>query len=346
MPGDVITRVHNLACRSRAALGLEFTDRHGEPYPDDNGLGDDPDSDDDMYDPADDDTLDDGDDDDSDDDRSAASDTDDSNYDEEGDDDDDDDADDNYHNFPTIAGVDEGQNDRNDQDDPDADNNDAPIDGNRANGHDGMDEDEHGSEPDGSEVKGQDIDDPDMEPALRRELKKLLNEGLAPPLQPGRTQQQTRNSGVNNATDGHWRIKGDITQSLMGVQQAGVAKPQDYAHHHPVLKSTVMTQHTMKKGLKLFGEARVDAVLAELQQLHDRKVMEPVDQGGMSYEQHKASLEYLMFLKKKRSGKIKGRGCADGQKQREHTAKDAASAPTVAIESVMLSCVIDAKEER
>ena len=162
MPGDVITRVHNLARRSRAALGLEFTDRHGEPYPDDNGLSDDPDSDDDTYDPADDDTSDDGDDDDdSDDDRSAASDTDDSNYDEEGDDDDDDDADDNYHNFPAITGVDEGQNDQNDQDDPDADNNDAPIDGNGADGHDGMDEDEHGSE-----VEGQDIDDPDMEPAL------------------------------------------------------------------------------------------------------------------------------------------------------------------------------------
>jgi len=59
-----------------------------------------------------------------------------------------------------------------------------------------------------------------------------------------------------------------------------------------------------------------------------------------------ASLRYLMYLKKKRCGRIKGRGCADGRKQRLNTSKEDASSPTVAIESVMLSCTIDAKEKR
>jgi hypothetical protein len=49
-----------------------------------------------------------------------------------------------------------------------------------------------------------------------------------------------------------------------------------------------------------------------------------------------------MFLKRKQCGKIKGRGCADGCKQRLYTAKEEASSPTVAIESVMLSCSIGA----
>jgi hypothetical protein len=53
-----------------------------------------------------------------------------------------------------------------------------------------------------------------------------------------------------------------------------------------------------------------------------------------------------MFLKKKRNGIIKGRGCADGCKQRTYTAKEDASSPTVAIESVMLSCMIHAMECR
>ena len=53
-----------------------------------------------------------------------------------------------------------------------------------------------------------------------------------------------------------------------------------------------------------------------------------------------------MFLKQKRTGQIKGRGCANGRKQRLHTPKDDASSPTVATESVLLSCVIDAKERR
>ena len=37
----------------------------------------------------------------------------------------------------------------------------------------------------------------------------------------------------------------------------------------------VMTQHTMKKGLEIFWEARVEAVLTEMKQLHDHNVMEP-----------------------------------------------------------------------
>ena len=53
-----------------------------------------------------------------------------------------------------------------------------------------------------------------------------------------------------------------------------------------------------------------------------------------------------MFLKRKRCGKIKARGCADGRKQRIYTSKEEASSPTVSLESVLLSCVIDAQEGR
>jgi len=53
-----------------------------------------------------------------------------------------------------------------------------------------------------------------------------------------------------------------------------------------------------------------------------------------------------MFLKEKRTGEIKGRRCADGRKQREYMSKEENSAPTVSIEAVMLSSVIDAMEKR
>jgi Reverse transcriptase (RNA-dependent DNA polymerase) len=51
-----------------------------------------------------------------------------------------------------------------------------------------------------------------------------------------------------------------------------------------------------------------------------------------------------MFLKEKGTGNIKGRVCADGRKQRLYATKEDASSPTVAIDSLMLTCVIDAKE--
>jgi hypothetical protein len=41
-------------------------------------------------------------------------------------------------------------------------------------------------------------------------------------------------------------------------------KPRDYSHMHAMLEETVMTQHSMKQGLKEFGDADVDAVLKEL----------------------------------------------------------------------------------
>jgi hypothetical protein len=48
-----------------------------------------------------------------------------------------------------------------------------------------------------------------------------------------------------------------------------------------------------------------------------------------------------MFLKQKWEGKIKGRTVAGGNKQQDY-----ASSPTVATESVLLSCIIDSEEER
>ena len=106
-----------------------------------------------------------------------------------------------------------------------------------------------------------------------------------------------------------------------------------------------MTQFTLKKGLKEFGVGGMEALNKEMNQLHTRKVAKPVDGNSLSKDQKRATLRYLMFLTKKRCGRIKARGCADGRKQRSSTSKEDAAAPTVAIESVMLSATIDAMEK-
>ena len=63
-------------------------------------------------------------------------------------------------------------------------------------------------------------------------------------------------------------------------------------------------------------------------------------------EQRKKALGYLMFLKRKRTGKVKARGCADGRPQHEYTSKAESTAPTVTTEAVLLTAVIDALERR
>ena len=66
----------------------------------------------------------------------------------------------------------------------------------------------------------------------------------------------------------------------------------------------------------------------------------------MTHTQLQTVLESHMFLKEKRDGEIKGRAVAGGKKSRDYISKEDESSPAVAIEAVLLSCIIDAEEER
>ena len=105
-------------------------------------------------------------------------------------------------------------------------------------------------------------------------------------------------------------------------------------------------QMSLKAGLRTFGSDGMKAVEKEMKQLHDRDVMIPVHKNNLTPEQRKEALAYLMFLKRKQCGKIKGRGCADGRKQRVYIAKEDSTAPTVSTEAVFLTPMIDALENR
>jgi hypothetical protein len=105
-------------------------------------------------------------------------------------------------------------------------------------------------------------------------------------------------------------------------------------------------QMSAKKGLQILGRPGADAIIAELQQVHYRKVVKPVLGKNLTTDQKRAALHYLMFLKQKRCGRIKARGCADGRKQRMWKTKEETSSPTVRTESVFISAIIDAMERR
>ena len=100
----------------------------------------------------------------------------------------------------------------------------------------------------------------------------------------------------------------------------------------------------MKQGIKRFGNKDKQAVLNKLQQLHDQDVGKPVDKNTIGDDEIKCSLRYLMFLKGKRDGSIKGCGCSDGRPQREYITKEDNTSPTIAVEVLMLSSIIDAHE--
>jgi hypothetical protein len=103
---------------------------------------------------------------------------------------------------------------------------------------------------------------------------------------------------------------------------------------------------SLKKGLKYFGKAGAEAVVKEMKQLDYLDVMDPVDATELSPEGRKRALDYHMYLKEKRNGTIKARGCADGRKQRLYKSKEETSSPTVSSEAMFLTSAVNAHERR
>ncbi len=54
---------------------------------------------------------------------------------------------------------------------------------------------------------------------------------------------------------------------------------------------TILIQYSVNKGLKVFGERGANAVIVELQQLHDRRLMVPKNASKLTREEKKTALE-------------------------------------------------------
>ena len=110
--------------------------------------------------------------------------------------------------------------------------------------------------------------------------------------------------------------------------------------------SFLTEQMSLRRGLKHFKKKGLEALMAEMSQLHYRKTIKPTFADSMTRQQKSQALRYLMFLKEKRCGRIKARGCADGRKQRLWKTKEETSSPTVRTHSLFLIAVIAALEGR
>jgi len=87
----------------------------------------------------------------------------------------------------------------------------------------------------------------------------------------------------------------------------------------------------------VFVDAGLAAVASEIRDnIYSRDIIEPV----------KREVTREIRLKRKICGKIKGRGCADGRKQREFILKEEVSSPIVSTHALIATCLIDAIEGR
>ena len=86
----------------------------------------------------------------------------------------------------------------------------------------------------------------------------------------------------------------------------------------------VTEQMNWKKGLKVFKQQGKEdlaegAITKELQQIHDMQGFQPKHWYEMTKEERANALNYLMYLKEKRNGIIKGRGCVLTVARRDYT---------------------------
>jgi len=121
---------------------------------------------------------------------------------------------------------------------------------------------------------------------------------------------------------------------------------QKVCEQQPDVAQAIMTQLSLRAGLREWGSKAKEAVHSEMKQLHLRGTFKPMHWHELTVTQKKSTLESHMFLKLKRDGKIKGRTVAGGNKQRDFISKEDASSPTVATEAVLLTCIVDAEEGR
>jgi hypothetical protein len=109
---------------------------------------------------------------------------------------------------------------------------------------------------------------------------------------------------------------------------------------------TILTQMSASAGIKKHGKTAIDALFREFAQLNDKSVFEGMDPQSLTPEQKKAALRAVNVIKEKRCGKIKGRTCADGRKQRQLYEKAETTSPTICTDALLMSLIIDAMEHR
>ena len=131
-------------------------------------------------------------------------------------------------------------------------------------------------------------------------------------------------------------------------------KPHPFTTHEGFTTSIkhIFTQMSATKGIAKHGEKAIASIFKELKQLNDgvmegKPVIQPIDFEKLSDIDKSTALEAVNLIKEKRCGKIKARTCANGSKQRRFINKDDNfSSPTASLESILMTLLIDAWEER
>jgi hypothetical protein len=118
------------------------------------------------------------------------------------------------------------------------------------------------------------------------------------------------------------------------------------AHRRADVVGMIMAQLSMKTAIKKWGLEAEYAIRKEMKQLHWCDSYKPKHWHGLTKKQKEQILESHIFVEQKRDGLIKAQKVISDNKQREYITKEDVSLPTATAKVVMLTCVIDAQEDK
>ena len=97
-------------------------------------------------------------------------------------------------------------------------------------------------------------------------------------------------------------------------------------------------QVSVEGGIRRFGNKAVEARHCQsIRSSMTNRFLERDLQMNLPRNRKIKALNLITMVKQKRCGKIKGRACADGRKERRYITKEESTSPTIHLESLMLS---------
>ena len=114
---------------------------------------------------------------------------------------------------------------------------------------------------------------------------------------------------------------------MIVAEEVGIRMMKEYFE---IEASKATPQYGFRKGLKLFSDkgyqVTKDALKVNLLRIG---FIDMLSSNNLTWDIRKQALGYLMFLKRKLSGKMKARECANERPQQEKITKEESNSPTV-----------------
>ena len=126
-----------------------------------------------------------------------------------------------------------------------------------------------------------------------------------------------------------------IAHAMIQIMQKGTSEGYNFAQ-----------QFMFKRGLKIFKERGEAAAIKEIDQLVRRNCFTPISVKSLTAKERAKCVNGLMFLCEKRDKTVKGRLVYNGKPTRAWLSSDEAASPTVTLEAIFITSVIEAFEGR